>query len=948
MNFIVGQRWISHTESQLGLGIVCELSGRLVTVSFPAAAEERSYAIDNAPLSRVIYKVGDKVNTMDEIALTISELQDRAGIIFYQGIDETGESHQFTELDLDCFVKFNSPEQRLLATMFDSSPLYQLRVATLEHSHRLQQSPVKGLLGSRTSLLPHQIYIASEVAKRFAPRVLLADEVGLGKTIEAGMILHQQLQTGLASRVLIVVPDTLIHQWLVEMLRKFNLRFAIFDQGRYEALSEEAPEANPFDSEQLVLCSLDFLTNNSNALMNSLKAEWDLLIVDEAHHLQWSATDEDAISPEYEAVELLAESSAGTLLLTATPEQMGIESHFARLRLLDPARFYDLGSFIKEEQGYAKLAELVSQLMELEQQEQALKETHFALLEPYLGQELSVIKAHRSDNNDSQIINLIIEKLLDRHGTGRILFRNTRAAIDDFPERQLHAEGLRSPVQYPKNELYPELMVSQAEDGDWLYIDPRVNWLLEKLKEIQPAKALVICAHASTAKALERFLKIKTSIRSASFNENMSIIERDSAAAYFADEEDGAQVLICSEIGSEGRNFQFAHHLVLFDLPLNPDLLEQRIGRLDRIGQRHPIQIHVPYLKNSAQEVLFKWLNQGLSLFTRSCSVANSIYQTFKQPLHELLQSPEPKALEQLVAQTHDFTEKALISMEQGRDPLLEFNSCRPQIAGQLIDQILEDSEQSSLNQYSTRLFDLFGLELEEHSEHAQILHQTDHMLLDAFPGLDDESLTFTSNRETALSREDMAYLTWEHPLLRDSMDMILSGELGNACIMTLPIKGLAPGTFLLEAFHSIKCMAPSDLQLEKFLPLTPTRTLVDLKGKDLSKIISFEQLNERCRKMKKTIAQGVIPQIKQQVEQMSVHGKKLAQSQFKAVVEQSLTQHQAAISVEIERLQALKAHNGGIRQDEIDYFNSLLDAGAHYIGKAQVQCEAIRVIITT
>ncbi|MCO6763725.1 hypothetical protein KQH43_32020, partial [Streptomyces sp. EL5] len=79
-------------------------------------------------------------------------------------------------------------------------------------------------------------------------------------------------------------------------------------------------------------------------------------------------------------------------------------------------------------------------------------------------------------------------------------------------------------------------------------------------------------------------------------HEGMSILERDRAAAYFADEEFGAQVLICSEIGSEGRNFQFAHHLVLFDLPAHPDLLEQRIGRLDRIGQRHTIQLHVPYL----------------------------------------------------------------------------------------------------------------------------------------------------------------------------------------------------------------------------------------------------------------------------------------------------------------------------------------------------------------
>lgn len=110
-------------------------------------------------------------------------------------------------------------------------------------------------------------------------------------------------------------------------------------------------------------------------------------------------------------------------------------------------------------------------------------------------------------------------------------------------------------------------------------------------------KVLVICAKAATALQLEQVLREREGIRAAVFHEGMSIIERDRAAAWFAEEDTGAQVLLCSEIGSEGRNFQFASHMVMFDLPFNPDLLEQRIGRLDRIGQAHDIQIHVPYLE---------------------------------------------------------------------------------------------------------------------------------------------------------------------------------------------------------------------------------------------------------------------------------------------------------------------------------------------------------------
>jgi ATP-dependent helicase HepA len=110
-------------------------------------------------------------------------------------------------------------------------------------------------------------------------------------------------------------------------------------------------------------------------------------------------------------------------------------------------------------------------------------------------------------------------------------------------------------------------------------------------------------------------LREREGIRAAVFHEGMSIVERDRAAAWFSEEDSGAQVLLCSEIGSEGRNFQFASHLVMFDLPFNPDLLEQRIGRLDRIGQAHDIQIHVPYLEKTAQSVLVRWYHEGLDAF---------------------------------------------------------------------------------------------------------------------------------------------------------------------------------------------------------------------------------------------------------------------------------------------------------------------------------------------
>lgn len=236
MTFKTGQRWISNTESQLGLGIITAVQGRTVSINFPAAEEERIYAIDNAPLSRIIYKEGDEITTNEQQKLEVTAVNEYQGLLLYTGTDETGTEFHITELSLNCFIQLNTPEQRLFSGLLDKIGFpFKLRIETLQHTSRLQ-SKVRGLLGSRTNHLPHQVYIANEVAQRHAPRVLPADEVGLGKTIEAGMILHYQLHTGRANKVLIVVPDTLIHQWLVEMIRRFNLYFSIIDQNRYDDL----------------------------------------------------------------------------------------------------------------------------------------------------------------------------------------------------------------------------------------------------------------------------------------------------------------------------------------------------------------------------------------------------------------------------------------------------------------------------------------------------------------------------------------------------------------------------------------------------------------------------------------------------------------------------------------------------------------------------------------
>src|SRR5688572_26797944 len=130
----------------------------------------------------------------------------------------------------------------MMAGQTDPGEVFDLRFRALRAQAQFRQSEVRGFLGGRLELIPHQFYILHEVAARQIPRVLLADEVGLGKTIEACLIVQRLLAVGKARRVLILVPESLVHQWFVELLRRFNLWFSIYDEERCVALEESEPQ----------------------------------------------------------------------------------------------------------------------------------------------------------------------------------------------------------------------------------------------------------------------------------------------------------------------------------------------------------------------------------------------------------------------------------------------------------------------------------------------------------------------------------------------------------------------------------------------------------------------------------------------------------------------------------------------------------------------------------
>ena len=701
------------------------------------------------------------------------------------------------------------------------------------------------------------------------------------------------------------------------------------------------------------------------------------MIVDEAHHLSWS---EDDVGPGYACVERLAATTAGLLLLTATPEQMGLASHFARLRLLDPERYVSLETFREEEQGYVAVAEAID----------ALETDNDSDLDAAARDAIGAV----ADDGDSQALLATLsnaeygveqraaakaqlrEQLLDRHGTGRVMFRNSRRHVGGFPERRLHTTRLELPSSYRRvlrrlardedylDELlietgldHPEVMIYldgmyQALSDDplnaepWWQFDPRVTWLLEQLTDMGNDKVLVIAHDRETAQGVADGLRVLGGVQAPVFHEDLSLVERDRAAAAFADDEDGCQVLVCSEIGSEGRNFQFCRHLVMFDLPLHPDQLEQRIGRLDRIGQRHAIEIHVPVFADSPGEKLLRWYEEGMSAFAAPHGLGNELFDAFGDDLAESLLDDD--ALDEIIAETRALFDAKLVERDAGRNRLLELNACRGERADDVIAAVAELDDDRALPRYLDQALDIFGVDSRDLGNGLTLLQPGQHML-DGLPGLvkGEEGFTATTSRQRALSRDDVQRLSWEHPLLREMMGRILDGAMGNTALALLKHPAIPAGRLMAELVFRTHCPAPKRLHLNRFLPPTAVRVLLDESGANLTAKVSFTGLSKNLMKVKKAVARDLIKSRHDQLRELIERAENEAQCELPSIVEAAQTRMRKNLDAELTRLEALAKRNPSVREDEIEALRQERHALDSAIEGTQLRLDAVRVIVT-
>jgi len=924
--FRAGQRWISDTETDLGLGSVLEAEHRRVTVLFPATGDTRIYATESAPLTRVVFAVGDTVKSRAGWSLAVLQIEEDRGLLCYVGKRaDNGEEASIIETEIDDLLQFRTPRERLFAGLIEGVRWYGLRRAVFEHRRRLAHSSVRGLAGARVSVLPHQIHVAVAALEREYPRLLLADEVGLGKTIEAGLIVHARLVQGRDHRVLIVVPAPLLHQWLVEMLRKFNLVFSIMDAERFIEVAETAPDGNPFLTEQLVLCPLDDMVAEEGMGDAAIAAGFDMLVADEAHRLDWSPA---ATSPGYEIVESLAEVTPSVLLLTATPEQLGQDGHFARLRLLDPDRFGDLARYREEEAGYAPVAAIADRLS----RDEALDEAAVTHLEELFGAPFSDTErrtlASSATLSMSDLGTTLVERLVDRHGTGRVMFRNTRAAVGGFPGRVLHRHELDDDAH-----------------------DTLVAWLIEFLSGHAPEKILLICKHRETVQELGESLRV-AGIANARFHEGLSIVERDRAAAYFADPDESCRLLLCSEIGSEGRNFQFLHRLVMIELPGSPDLLEQRIGRLDRIGQTHVVQVHVPCVTGSADHTLLRWYDEGLNAFEKIGRTGAAVEHALGDEISTLVDRAssgllEESDLDKLIGDTQTLSRRLDSELEAGRDRLLELNSNRPERVQAQLDELARLDRDYRLQDFMEAVFDRFGVEVIEQRDH-WIIQPGDHMQVATFPHLPEDGMSITFDRATALAREELTYFSWDHPMVLAAMDLVLDEGFGQADAQVISLLELPDGLALIEASHVLDCPAPASLGVERYLSADLETRFIGTDGQDWTATLDGIDIDSAKQRHDRSRLRQVVLKSRKPIEILIQRLSKHADARVPALVDDAREAIDAEFTEARDRLIALARVNPAVHDDEVVQLDQRQAALLEALGGTRARPVQVRVLFNT
>jgi superfamily II DNA or RNA helicase len=518
---------------------------------------------------------------------------------------------------------------------------------------------ILSLSNSRTRILAHQVESTHKIVNALNQRFLIADEVGLGKTIEAGLVIKELIFRYAFSRILIVCPASLMIQWQNEMEEKFGERFEVIERKTLMKRRREIGDSiNVWDSFEKVICSIDFA--KSDSVLSGLEASrWDAIIIDEAHRLR---RDANITTRAYNVGEILSTRTKAFLLLTATPFRGKLEELYYLVRLVDKNLLGPFQSFQHDfcspDSDVSRLKDKLSKVVirrtkkevggfvsrhartirfELHPEEMALYEATTR----YVAEEFN--RAMQTENRAVGFVMTVFQKLIDSSSYALLsALRNRRTNLsaqldkadlkartfmnDEMDLEELDPEYfdienfdemMSTTLQKTADEIREEILTIEnliriAENIERNKKGEKLIEMIASLSKAGKKKFLIFTQFRTTQDYLEKLL---SGYRLAIFNGSM---DKDAKEQAILDFKNDAQILICTEAGGEGRNMQFCSVLFNYDLPWSPLKIEQRIGRIHRFGQLDDVSIYNFSTKDTVAERVLDVLTHKLQLFENS------------------------------------------------------------------------------------------------------------------------------------------------------------------------------------------------------------------------------------------------------------------------------------------------------------------------------------------
>lgn len=780
------------------------------------------------------------------------------------------------------------PEEALRNGHLGHAELYGLRIQALYLQHAYRHDALAGLSNARIEPAFHQVMVALRVLSKSRPRMILADEVGLGKTIEAGLILKELRARQMVERVLIVVPASLQWQWQQELRSKFNEHFEVLDGALLKSLSRHS--ANPWRRHGNVITSLSLARRETHA-QQIVEAGWDLVVFDEAHRVRRSLHGKRVSSTlGYQLADELKEAVDGMLLLTATPMQLHPYELYSLIELVEPGLCDSFEQYEQNRHQLPRLAELARNVQQWDILDAAQQ-----------SQLTEFFQSRGVDLDKTEGRELALAALDRQHPFARTMVRNRKSDVGGFTKRlpklisvqldddemdlyqdvssylrhqynmaqlsQQRAIGFlmvtyqkmlasssnavrtalkRRIAKLSEKLRTPEGSVTDTENRWTSPVDPRelstsieandsrmlskdaasiqseitvLQSLVKRLGIIRDSKARTLVRTLVREVPSEerviiftQFLETQNFLRHTLrhhgydveiFNGGMKQQQKDDAVNRFRRR---SQVLIATEAGGEGRNFQFAHVMVNYDLPWNPMKVEQRIGRLDRIGQKQDVIIYNLACEGTIEERILDVLHKRIRLFEESVGSLDPILGTVEDDIRSLAfdeATGSSGQRERMEVELEQRVRRARMLERKKQHLVLDSSTFRRDQANSLVEERTMAGP-SDLQSYMERTLRYFGGRLTHHPDGGVGVYLSQD--LQRRLGAKEASYRGVFDYREALEREDLEFLAFGQDLVDSIVDLPIRQRPVVACHRQLP--GIQGGPYV-EILYTMEADGP-------------------------------------------------------------------------------------------------------------------------------------------